>query len=233
MATLAQMRTRCLQRADMEYNATASDSERFATDDEVDGLINVSYKKLYSELARNGMHRSESDYTIAADNSATYDLPADLWAVLTVHRLDNSGVYIRLNRHDVRHRSNAAYSYDATSYRVIGSQIEFSPRPPSGTYVVRYVPVPGELTADADVLDGVLGWEEFVVVDVAIQLRLKEEAGVEELVREREMLRQRIQDDAQAAEMVEGQRVVDVRFGEYDALPGSFIGSYRPEGWRW
>ena len=232
MATLAQIRTRALQRADMAYDSTVPETSKFATNVEVDGLINAAYKELYGHLVRNGMHMAESDYTVATDGSATYALPADLWAVLGVHRVQD-GRYIRLERHSVRHRPSSTWTGPAYTYRVIGVSLELSPRPTSGDYVLRYVPVPAELVAEGDILDGVLGWEEYVVVDVAIKLRLKEESGVEELVRERERLLARIQDEAQAAEATEGTRVENVRDGESLSLPGDNIGSYRPAYWWW
>lgn len=232
MATLAEVRQRSAQRADMEYDPAVSTVDRFVTNTELDSLINLGYAELYGALARQGMHRVESVESITATGAATYSLPADLWAVLTVHRVDNTGEPAMLRRHDHRLRTSSTFAAPGSSYRVVGTSIEFNPRPASGTYEVRYVPVPGTLTADDQTLDGVLGWEEYVVLFVAARLLQKEgsHSDADKLKMDARELMQRIQDEAQAAEMSEGSCIQNVTTGAGDVLPGGFVGWYR-SGW--
>ncbi len=234
MATLLEIRTAAYQRANMEYDASAQAEDRFVTDTEANALINKGYKELYGHLIRHGMHRAESVEEITADGSETYPMPDDFYALLTVHRVEDGHGYL-LARHDHRQRPRTELGgVPATSYRVIGSTITFDPIPESGTYEVRYVPIPGTLTDDDDTVDGVLGWEEYVVLYVAVKLLQKEgshqaAAALQSDMRE---LMSRIQDEAHAAEMSEGQVVQNVRTHGPVALPGDFVLGSRPRfGW--
>jgi hypothetical protein len=232
MATLLEVRTMAFQRANLEYDTGVEDEDRFVTDAEANRLVNLGYKELYGALIRHGMHRSETVDEIEADGSATYALPDDFFAVLTVHRIEDGAGYL-LSRHDQRTRPRTDMTgAPAATYRIVGSTIAFNPVPDTGDYEVRYVPVPGTLSADADTLDGVLGWEEYVVLFVASKLLQKEgshqaAAALQSDMRE---LMVRIQDEAQAAEMSEGTTVANVRGGE-PYTPGDFIGGGRPGAW--
>jgi hypothetical protein len=221
MATLAEVRTRALQRADMEYNSAVAGGNRYVTTTELNQLINVSYKRLYGTLVRYGMHRAETTYAITGDGRfSTYDLPADMYAILGVYRVEDSGDSVYLGRHDHRHRPNTQRTNDASTYRVVGADIQFSPYPADGTYHVVYVPGPADLSADSDTIDSVLGWEEYVVIDVAIKLKLKEGTDVSGLLADRELLIRQIQDEARDEEMSETYTIADVRGGSERLLPG-------------
>lgn len=215
----------------MEYEQDATDAQRFVTDAEVDALINTKYKRLYGLLVRHGMHVAEATSTIEADGSENYSLPSDLFAVLTVWR-DDGGRWVRLTRHGNRVRPNSLLVGPALTYRVVGTVIEFLPTPETGDYEVKYVPVPGTLSADDDELDGVLGWEEYVVIAVAIDLKQKEDVNANALKADLVRIEREIADESQAAEMVEGQVVADVRYGR-DNLTGGLPGDYtRGMGYR-
>lgn len=207
MATVSldTLRTRIRQRSDNEHTGSS-----FVTDTELTQLINTSYQELYGHLVRAGLHMNESVGTITADGSGTYQMPTDYYSILGVFRIEGGNKY-RLARHSVRHRVGTGQTGTATSYRIVGTDVELSPRPLSGDYEIIYVPVPGELEDDDDLMDGVLGWEEYVVIDVAIKVLQKEESDVTTLLRERERLLLRIQEEAAAEEMTESWTVADVR----------------------
>lgn len=203
--TLSALRTRIRQRSDQEHTASS-----FVTDAEINGLINTSYAELYGNLVRSGIQSSETTYSVPVDGSESYALPADFYAMLGVFQVVN-GHSIRLRRHDVRHRPNSTDRGDALTYRLSGMTVILNPRPTSGTYEIVYVPIPGTLTADDDELDGVLGWEEYVVLDCAIKILDKEESESRHLRAERERLLARIQDEAAAVEMTETWTVAITR----------------------
>jgi hypothetical protein len=199
MATLTQMITRVRQRSNNEYT-----NGQFVTDAELTGLINVAYKDLYGTLVEHSLHRAESTDTITATGATSYSLEADLYAVLNVYLVE-SGRRTRLPRHSDRLKPGTLDVGTAQSYRVRGSSIVFYPTPASGTYEVDYIPVPSDLSAGSDELDGVLGWEEYVVLDVAIKV-LRKEGSLEEaeaLVRDRDRLLSRIEDQANLVEFSE------------------------------
>lgn len=230
--TLAQLKTRVRQRTDNEHTGGA-----FVTDAEITGLLNTAYAKLYSELVRFGIHVAEEIQTITADGSSDYDLDEDLFAVVGVFRVDTNGQRTRLSRHGSRHRPNLSANGIGVTYRVTSDAIQFSPIPSSGTYEVVYVPVPGELSADEDIVDGVLGWEEFLILDASIAILTKEESDVRVLVAERDRMLARIQDDAAAAEMTESWVIGDGSGGVGELLEGEYTDrrGYRGSfgSWRW
>ncbi len=202
---LSAIRTRIRQRTDNEHTGSS-----FVTDSELTGLVNVSYSELYGELVRAGLHMSESVQTVTATGASTYALNSDLFAVIGVFRVDGTH-RSRLVRHSVRHRPDTSVKGPASSYRVIGTTVTFHPLPVSGTYEVVYVPVPGTLSADADTVEGILGWEEYLVLDVSIKVLDKEETDARHLRAERERLLARIRDEAALEEMSEGSYIDNVR----------------------
>lgn len=206
MPTLAEIRTRILERTDNQY------TDGFIEDSEVNQLINHHYKRLYALLQRVGLSRAEADFTIAADGSAAYPLPADLYSVFAVFR-DDSGTPCYLTRHDHRVRPSTTQS-TAGTYRVKGLTIEFDPTPATGDYVVSYIPVPGTLVADDDELDGVLGWDEYVVLAASIDVMTKESIDPTMIGHVKGQLAELTADikrEARQVEMSEAPRIADVR----------------------
>lgn len=212
MATLAQIQTRIRQRSNNEYT-----NGQFVTDAELTGLINVSYKHLYGTLVEHSMHRSETTYTITATGAATYDLPDNLFSLLNVFRYENARYRYRLSRFSDRMKPGPADQGDASHYRVRGSALVLWPNPTSGTYEVEYIPIPEDLSADDDELDGILGWEEWVVLDVSSKVLVKE-GSLEEAqlcMQERDALLRKIEDQANLAEFSETRVIENVRGGGY------------------
>lgn len=227
LVTLTELRTRVRQRSDNEHTGSA-----FVTDTEITQLLNTSYQELYGNLVRSGLHTSETTYSITATGAAAYDLPSDFYALIGVWYVD-SGYRRRLGRHSVRHRVGTTQTGVACTYRFKGGDLELAPRPTGGTYELVYIPQPALLSAGSDVVDGVLGWEEYLVVDAAIKVLQKEESDVRVLLGERERLLARIQDEAAAAEQLESWTVDNVRGSSQD-VDGYFNGDRRGyTGTRW
>lgn len=247
MATLLSLRTASLQLANREVGAGVQDEDKFVTNAEVDRWVNMAIKELVGFLTRHGIHWTEVQYDIDAATNVTSGrayLPTDMWAVLTVHGVTDDNDSWRLSRHGHRFRPSDT-SADASSYRVykitkadslgestLGSKtvIELFPVPTSGTYEVRYVPIPATLEDDEDTFDGVLGWEEYIHTWVARRILMKEGSSVVDLDRTLGDMRARVQDEAQAAELSEGLTVSNVRSSRR-GLPGDWSTSLRPRGW--
>jgi hypothetical protein len=195
--TLTELISRIRQRSDNEHTGST-----FVTDAEITRLINVSYAELYGHLIRWSLNMVEELETITATGAANYDLPSDFYSLVAVFRVSGDN-RIRLERHSSRHRLGATPSGEASTYRVINNTIEFYPRPSGGTYEVVYVPVCGQMAAPDDTMDGVLGWEEYVVIDCAIHILDKEESDTRQHRADRDAILKRIEDEATAAEMNE------------------------------
>lgn len=200
--TLLQLRTRVRQRADI----VGSD---FVTDTELTQLINTAYNELYGLLVTKSLHRAETTYNVVTDGSAGYTVPVDFFGLIGVYRTEGEDK-IPLERFPDKFRPGTRTG-DATMYRISGSTLVLYPNPSSGTYELVYIPVPAELSADDDTLDGVLGWEEFVVLEAAICCLEKEESDTAKLEYKRDRILKRIQDEAAAVEFTETARVESVR----------------------
>lgn len=202
--TLEELITRVRQRTD------TVDSD-FVTDEELTQLINTAYKELYGMLVTKSLHRSEAVFELEADGSLSYDLPIDFFALMGVYRvLGGSCDPQPLERFPDKYRSGSR-SGDAVMYRVSGSKVVLYPVPSSGTYEVVYIPIPGDLIDPTDLLDGVLGWEEFVVLEAAICVLEKEESDTSKLEYKRDRILKRIRDEAEAVEFTETPRILNTR----------------------
>lgn len=219
--TLTELISRIRQRSDNEHTGST-----FVTDAEITRLINVSYAELYGHLIRWSMNMAESLTTITATGAANYDLATDFYSLIAVFRVSGDQ-RIRLERHSARNRLGANPSGEATSYRIINSTIEFYPRPSSGTYELVYVPTCGQLASGTDTMDGVLGWEEYVVIDCAIHILDKEESDTANLRSDRAVILQRIEDEASAAEMSESWVVESTRCDSSTLLDLGDMKGYR------
>lgn len=232
MPTLAQLRTRVRQRSDNEHTGG------FITDIELNQLINGRYKELYELLVIHSLQRAESTQTIEPTSAIeSYALNTDFYAVLGVWRIDPSLGALWMSRHDHRVLPDTTQPDDAETYRIVGFSIEFNPVPTSGTYKLKYVPVPADMTADADEIDGVLGWEEYVVVGAAIDVLTKEEAeeaALMSLHNHLAQLKDRIKFASQQVELSEHPAIANVRPSYFESrrLPGGYnVSGYRGPLW--
>ncbi len=207
------------QRSDNEY----TDGE-FVTDDELLVLVNRSRKMLFGMLVEAGQHTvAETEFTIPVDGSLNYALPDDCFSVAGVFRRETD-YYIRLDRHSMRTHPRDTTESIAWSYRTHGSLedsvIELNPRVDEGTYVVRYLGVPDDFVLVTDTMDGVLGWEEWVILDVAIDILNKEHIfdAADRLQARQAQMSGRIAAMASERDMLEGGHVSDVTSHTSDTL---------------
>jgi hypothetical protein len=213
--TAGQILTRARQRADRE-------DSQFVTDTEGLTLVSASYADLYNTLVSKGLSYFESTQTITTDGTANTALPSGYLGTIGVDYQRGSSQWSPLYELMPQERNRyGASSGEARAYRVVGSNITLYPTPPTGqTYRHLYVPAPADLTSSATSVDGVSGFEEYVVLDVAIKMLHKEESSATHLERERARILERIEEAADHRRMSGGGRVVDV--GESAGEEGSF-----------
>lgn len=204
--TLAQLRTKVRERADQENSG-------FIDDTELNGYISSSYTRLYDILVKSGLHYFETTQTIVADGSDNYALPADYYGTLGVDFIESTDVFIEVPEYMFHERNDfgTSGSSHALGYRIIGTVIELLPKPTTGSYRHIYLPAAVDLTTDSQTVDGVSGWEEFIVLDSAIKCYIKEEAASGPLDREREVIRREIQEAAENRAMQQPRVVADTR----------------------
>jgi hypothetical protein len=201
-ASLGSIRDTVRQRCDMV-------ASEFVTDDELDGWINASAYELYDLLVQKfspGSYYVAPEYTFTADGSSDgYDLPDDLYKLLGVDLQLAADSWVTVKPFTFAERNRYAYPNVQSAtipancrYRLMGSQLLFTPRPTAGqVFRLWYVPKMTRLSVDTDVLEGVSGWEEYVVVDVCIKALTKEESDPSVFLAQKAALLQRIESAAE------------------------------------
>lgn len=244
--SLAELRTRSLQRADRL-------NSNFISLTELNSYINQSYYELYDLLV--GVYE---DYFLAppvfftADGSTfLYPIPngsntfqdyfgntitppalyklygVDLAlqsannAFVTIHKFN----FIDRNKFVYPNTASTLYGVFNLRYRMVGNNIEFIPTP-SGSQRIRlwYVPRLKQLLQDVDMtVAGVSGWTEYLITDVAIKILQKEESDVSVLAAQKQALILRIEAMANNRDQGQPDTVSDTR--EQNWGDGQFGGS--------
>jgi hypothetical protein len=218
--TLAAIRTSAQQRADMVNSG-------YVTTSEWDGYINASYQELYGLLITSYGEDYEyaTPYTFQSDGVAEqFPLPADFFKALGVDWVQSPGSSLAnttLKRFNFgeRNRFTAPFFASVTGliapmYRLAGNTIWFKPKPSGGqTFTLYYAPRLPVLVNDSDVVDGVNGWEEYIITDAAIKALQKEESDVSVLTGQKQALIRRINDEAANRDVGSPSTVTDVYGG--------------------
>lgn len=238
--TLGQIRLQAQQRADRV-------NSQFLTTPEWNTNINQSYFELYDLLVQ----KFGNEYFVAAPLNITltgaqfYDLPNGLnyegarpfYKLLGVDlSLNNpaNNAFLTLKKFEFISRNNYIYpqltanllTVGGLRYRLMGNQIELIPVP-SATQVARiwYIPRMLELLADNDLVDGVSGWTEYIILDAAIKALQKEESDVTVLLAQKQALMARIESAAENRDAGEPERISQTR------MANDFYGYGNSEGW--
>lgn len=219
-ATLSELRTQVRQRADM-VNST------FVSDSELNGYINKSYAELYDLLVRQyGEDYNVSSQTITTDSTnVNYALAADFYKLIGVDLLisgtigTQSADYVTLVPYQFaeRNRYSAAVvglvqPTNNFRYKILGNNINFIKPDANRSVVIYYHPRITPLSGDSDTVDGVNGWEEYIIVDAAIKCLAKEESDTSELQLEKQILEKRITEMAAQRDTGFSERVSDVQY---------------------
>lgn len=187
--TLATIRARARQLADME-NST------FWTDANLLEEINGSARRLYNKLVQvdEEYFASDVDISSVADQikysitTAASDFFKILWVSIAQGSSPPDEDFSPMERWNPRERGvlrqRSYLSSHRYRYRLVGDNLEVRPAPPAGyTFRVYYVPTMTALSADGDTLDMIHGFDEWVALDVAEKMLLKEQNDVSDMVR--------------------------------------------------
>ncbi len=165
----------------------------------------------------------EVDVSVVA-GTATYSLPSDFWKIRSVGVLYN-GRIIPMRRYmsSERYQYQTARQIPDWRYRIVDSGIRLTgevqfrvrPDPQTGaTVTVYYIPNAPRLntdgTDDTEQLDGVVGWDEVIVLHATIRAKEKQEEDVADLKDDLGVLLGEIGVDATDRDEGEPKRVRDV-----------------------
>lgn len=132
----------------------------------------------------------------------------------------NSNAWVTIKKFDFISRNRYVFPQLTTTYlgvfnlryRLLGNQIEFIPTPSAGQFLrMWYIPRLSEPLKDTDLLDGVSGWTEYVVVDAAIKALEKEESDTSALMVRKSGLIKRIEESAMNRDAGMPDTISDVR----------------------
>ena len=125
------------------------------------------------------------------------------------------------------------YGITNIRYRLNGNNLMIVPQTQGGqTLRIWYAPRPSQLINMTDLIDGISGWEEYVVADVAIKMLAKEESDVSVFVGYVQAEDKRLDEMAKNRNIGEPQTVTDskqINFswgGNDDGWNGGSGGNY-------
>ena len=216
--TLLGLRTLARQRADMENSSLVADAE-------LTNYINASYAELYDLLtARYEDYFVKDPLTFSTSGTSIYPLPADFYKLLGVDlQLDSSNwVSIRKWNFAERNKGNEIIPNimnRCIRYRVMGQNLRLLPENNAdGTYRLWYIPRFAPLVADDGLLSGVLDFEEYIVLDSAIKMLVKEESDPSALLSLKAQMGERIVAMSANRDAGSPEVVGDVSYDDYDFL---------------
>lgn len=221
VVTVSDLVTFSRQRANME-------ASQFVTDTEILSLLNRAYKELYDLLVQTYQEYFLTSYTLTLiPGTDTYALPSDFYKLQGIDYITQAATNSRwtmrpfmFNERNQYQASAYVYAFSNTNLRYIlaGSNLKFRPVPiQSGSCEVWYVPVPKTLTTatvpgptEQNSIDAVNGYDEYVILDTAINMLNKEESDSSALRALKEEAVQRITRSAADRDIGQPQRVTDV-----------------------
>jgi len=212
--TLAELRKRVLQTADMEAQ-TATGMTGFLSPEEVTQYINDSLSELHDVLVLRFSDWVVRRWRFAlVSNQEEYPLPADFYRLRALYLISSVDATApsrtRLSQFMEEERDRAGDG--EPKYRIEDGVLCFAPPPTSGAVELRYVYQAPVLVHDNDQVWGplILGWIDYAVVDAAIKCRDKGDLPTDRLNGRKAALYKRIEVAAADRDISSPQRVVDV-----------------------
>lgn len=233
---LGQIRLASQQRADRV-------GSNFVSLAEWNSYINQSYFELYDILITLYEDYYVNSITFQTDGTTSqYPLPDGtlysaaspfykLWGV-DIGLAANTNGWVTLKKFDAISRNRYVFPQLTSTYlgvfnlqyRLVGNTLMFIPTPAGGqTIRMWYIPRVSQLLKDTDIMDGISGWSEYVIVDAAIKALQKEESDVTVLMLQKQELMQRINGsamnrDAGQPDCISNVRTQTERYGGYGGL---------------
>lgn len=219
----------------VNFDTAASPSDQFAASPMVQRWADDSAKALYRQLvkARGNEYYSKTVSTPTIPGQQLYDLAADFFEMLTVYISGPTFIgYSTLDEYMARDEARlrtygliGMYTPLVSRYRITGVQATLAPanlpRPflsilpvPKVVFTIGYTYIPTCVTQPDPtkdyIYDGIEGFDEWCVWDMAVKLAGREERDTTFYMTERGRIEKVIQEMAGARNAGEPERVVDV-----------------------
>lgn len=235
--TLGNLVLECRQRTNKE-NST------FYTDQEMNSMVSQSYKSFYDKLVT----AYGDDYFVqvpftwtTGKNQQLYPLPTDFYKQLLVEVALNPqdpNSYITLRMFNLINKNLWNYPNQYTMYgvsnlrwRINGNNLMIVPQT-QGNQTIRmwYVPRPSQLINATDLVDGVSGWEEYIVCDVCVKMLGKEESSTQLFLTQLVAMDERLDEMASNRSLGEPQTVSDSKSRNFSWSSGEDGGGWSGSG---
>jgi hypothetical protein len=170
----------------------------FLPDSELLEYVDSAWTRLYKLYAAAWPERFQTEQSITTvAGTATYALPADHLASIGVDSSDG-GRWSAMRPLQEEDRNAYQDGGQPLGWRVIGANLALYPTPGSAIALRHiYLPTAPALTSTAATIDGVLGHERLIELDVALRLKAKEEADASALFAEYMRMRAEVEEEAQ------------------------------------
>jgi hypothetical protein len=212
----------CQQRCNKENSL-------FYTQQELASMVSQSYKAMYDKIvtAYGDDYFVQTPYTYTTgQNQQLYPLPSDFYKLMLCEVALNPqdpNSYVTLKQFNFIQKNlynypNQYTMYGITNlrYRLNGSNLMIVPQTQGGqTLRIWYVPRPSQLINLTDTLDGVSGWEEYIVADVCIKMLAKEESDVSIFIAQLAQMEKRLDELAKNRNLGEPQTVSDSKYRNF------------------
>lgn len=187
--TVGEIKTRALQRANME-------NSQFISPQEMTYLFNEAYSEFYDLMVATFQNYYASQYAFSTVAGQTdYTLPADFYKSISVESAVGTSRWMTVFPFD---------ELEKNAVLTTNQQI------PIVSCRLNYIPTPTYFTSDASTVDCGPGWETLLVTIMAISMLEKEESNTDALERRYAKDLKRIQDMAQNRDTLFPGRVADV-----------------------
>lgn len=197
--TLAQLRTLARQESD-------NVGQSFVSDAEFNRYIQGSYNELYALIVESYgdeyyVQTPSAGYTFTTDGTnSRFALPSAFFKLRGVDlQVQTSGQWVTLRPFRMSERNR--YSMFANSVPQSGQTVR-----------ILYTPLPTLPTADSDTIDGVNGWEEYVIIDAALKALAKEEADVSAMMARKAAMIRRLEGETANRDSGSAGRISDTLF---------------------
>ena len=221
--TVANLIIRAKERSDMENSNFISDAEWHRS-------LNVHTAQLWNLLVKADPERYTREQTFTGDGTTQdFSVASDYYGTAGIDYVSDGtqGVFVPIERlygtEETAFAQSAAsssipvgytYRYNVTTPSV--PLIRLIPRPDSSTtlrhrYIVSPPSYATDGTDDAELVAGIAGFEEFVVIGMAIDARIKEESSVVQLRQSMALITQHLEEAAENRSADSAGHVVDTR----------------------
>lgn len=192
--TMSVLRTRCMQRANMENDDSIAPAEW-------NSLISEVYGEAYEEVADAGLRYFESTSDITTTTDGYIAEPVDQLSLVDNIEIvldEASGKVRRLHPLQAQERARwSGRTGEPRRYEMVDDRVYLYPKPAAGKVLtLRYIPQSPDLSAyaDADIVDVVCAaGEAFLIWGVAAIAKSKDERFVDYAESQKEKARVRLQ----------------------------------------